>query len=261
MATLKLHDILWEVKGAGPSPEDNRRTEIYFAGCQKALSGNPCKNCFNPQLWSNKNNIPINVKDIIYNLEAQKIPKYITIVGGEPTDQLEGLLELIFILKEKDYHIMLFTWRSFSWLYDAIGPEYMRKIDILVTEPYDENYRIYDSSKDDGIHNAIGSGNQEIYISQPNGKCEYYKAEYISSIQVDKDNNVIVRLIEKQRKSHNINKKILKAAKILAKNCEKNITCDKCLFLVRTGHCILQKSGPWNWASEIKDRGLRKSGD
>lgn len=189
MNSVKLFDILWRVKNAGPSPDNNLRTELYFAGCQRALSGNPCKNCFNPKLWNSSKNIPINPVDIVNNLDRQNIPKYITIVGGEPTDQLEGLVDLISVLKERGYHIMLFTWRSYKWLKEEIGNINLKKIDILVTEPYDETMRIYDTSKDDGIHNVIGSGNQEIYY-----KDKMFKAQDVECMKLDFSNKLEVKL-------------------------------------------------------------------
>ena len=169
MATIKLHDILWRTKNGGASPDDNRRTELYFAGCRKALSGNPCKNCFNPALWDNKNHIPHESKEIADALDAHKIPKYITIVGGEPTDQPEGLQELIDLLWERHYEIILFTWHDVEYLLRNFGMGLFNKIAYAVCGPYDEAYRIYDTSKDDGVHNVIGSANQVIAKQTFNG--------------------------------------------------------------------------------------------
>lgn len=169
MAVIKLHDILWQVKNGGASPDDNRRTELYFAGCRKALSGNPCKNCFNPTLWDNKNHIPHDVKEIVDVLDHHNVPKYITIVGGEPTDQEEGLKELINILQKRGYEAILFTWHDTEYLIRHFGMELFDKIAYVVCGPYDETCRIYDTSKDDGVHNVIGSANQVIAKFSNNG--------------------------------------------------------------------------------------------
>lgn len=162
MATVKLFDVLWQVKNAGASPDDNRRTELYFAGCRKALSGNPCKNCFNPKLWDSSLNIPQEPEKIVEALDRHKVPKYITIVGGEPTDQLDGLVELINLLYEHEYETILFTWHSPFWTRINIGIPTLKKLAYIVCGPYDETKRIYDTSKDDGVHNVIGSSNQII---------------------------------------------------------------------------------------------------
>lgn len=162
MAVIKLHDILWQTKNGGASPDNNRRTELYFAGCRKALSGNPCKNCFNPTLWNNEKHIPHTPQEIVDVLNMHQIPKYITIVGGEPTDQEEGLKELIDLLWMQNYEIVLFTWHNTDYLLQHFGRQLFRKIAYAVCEPYDETCRIYDTTKDDGVHNVIGSANQQI---------------------------------------------------------------------------------------------------
>ena len=160
MAQIKLHDILWQTKNGGASPDDNRRTELYFAGCQKALSGNPCKNCFNPTLWDNRLHIPHDVTEIVDVLDMHHIPKHITLVGGEPTDQLDGLKELIPLLKRRGYETILFSWRDPDWIVSHLGYDILNDLSYVVCGPYDETRRIYDTSKDDGIHNVIGSDNQ-----------------------------------------------------------------------------------------------------
>lgn len=190
---VRLYDILWQVKNAGPSPDNNRRTELYFAGCKKALNGNPCKNCFNPTLWDSSKCYPLSPVNIVDNLDRQKIPKYVTIVGGEPTDQIEGLVDLITILHNRGYHIMLFTWRSYEWVAEQIGKINLNKIDVMITEPYVEEFRIYDRSKDDGIHNVIGSGNQQVIVNHK-GKITKYLAKDIEELKLDYSNILNVKL-------------------------------------------------------------------
>ena len=169
MATIKLHDILWRTKNAGASPDDNRRTELYFAGCRKALSGHPCKNCFNPTLWDSSHHIPHDVTEIVDVLDMHNIPKHITIVGGEPTDQLDGLKELIPLLKIRGYETILFSWRGPSYIEHLLGQQtILDNLSYVVCGPYMEEYRIYDTSKDDGIHNVIGSSNQTLLLRDPN---------------------------------------------------------------------------------------------
>ena len=188
MATIKLHDILWRTKNAGASPDDNRRTELYFAGCQKALSGNPCKNCFNPSLWDNSKHIPHDVKEIVDVLDRHKIPKYITIVGGEPTDQPDGLRELIPLLKQHGYETILFTWHSPNWFIENMGNEILKDLAYVVCGPYEEEYRIYDTTKDDGVHNVIGSDNQVLLFLSENDRY-LCSVSLLSAIQYDENNH------------------------------------------------------------------------
>ena len=48
---LRIFDIKWQVKTAGPSPNENKRIEVFLLGCDKAMQGNPCKGCFNSVTW------------------------------------------------------------------------------------------------------------------------------------------------------------------------------------------------------------------
>lgn len=188
---LRLFDVLWKTKNAGPSPDDNRRTELYFGGCKRAMSGNPCPGCFNPLLWNGDVCRPRTPESVVRSLDANFIPKYITIVGGEPTDQLDGLKELSRLLKEHGYHIMLFTWRGVEWVKQNLNDKEISNFDIIVTDPYVESERIYNVNRDDGIHNVVGSGNQRIWL--PNEDKIYY-ARDVRMMILNKENNLKVVL-------------------------------------------------------------------
>ena len=192
MAQIKLHDILWRTKNAGASPDDNFRTELYFAGCQKALSGNPCKNCFNPTLWNSNSHIPYDVKEIVDVLDMHNIPKHITIVGGEPTDQLEGLKELIILLEERGYEVILFSWHDPKWIIKHIGYFLLKKLSYVVCGPYVEEFRIYDVLKDNGVNNVIGSGNQIIF-SVTDDTISLTKVELLDKIIYRNGKPVLIR--------------------------------------------------------------------
>lgn len=106
---LRIFDIKWRTDTAGPSPNNNERIEVFLLGCDKAMLGNPCKGCFNSITWD-KNKAeyswdPIELADMI-NEKCDPNNKYITIGGGEPTDQIENLIPLTKKLKEHGFHIL-----------------------------------------------------------------------------------------------------------------------------------------------------------
>ena len=176
---ISMFDIRYRIKNAGPSPDDNRRTELYFAGCLKAACGSPCKNCFNPMIWQPKNTLIKTPAEFLDCLERHNIPKYITLVGGEPTDQLDGLLEFGSLAKKKGYHIILFSWHDKKWLEDNL-----KLFDIIVPGEYREELHIYNEEKDDGLHNAVGSANQSIWIT---AHAKVISAGSISSLKLVKE--------------------------------------------------------------------------
>lgn len=179
-----IYDIKWETKTAGPSPEGNRM-ELFTFGCKRAVEGNPCAGCFNSALWDNsvaeKSYTPQEIAD---NIRKWAKHKYITIGGGEPTDQMDDLVELCRILKEYGFHIMVYTWRelveSLPKPMDSfdhpIGitearhfgmgrgfEKLLKNIDMLVDGQFRQEECMYDGERDDGMFNSVGSANQIIW--------------------------------------------------------------------------------------------------
>jgi len=196
MATVKLFDINWSSHTAGPSPVTNEfgpnaRAELFLMGCKKAAAGNPCKGCFNQNLWKD---IPgareLDPVEMAAHIEKFAPQKYVTVVGGEPFDQPEGLTLLCEELKKRNFHIIVFTHYTLKetfkdwvvlgemsrfikktslvpkeivgWTEDLFV-RFLKAVDILVDGEYDYTKRIYDESLRDGFHDAIGSSNQIVW--------------------------------------------------------------------------------------------------
>lgn len=196
MATVKLFDINWSSHTAGPSPVTNEfgpntRVELFLMGCKKAAAGNPCKGCFNQDLWRDRKGArELDPVEMAAHIEKFAPQKYITIVGGEPFDQPKGLTILCEELKKRNFHIIVFTHYTLketfkSWMVlgemsrfikktsfvpkeiegwtEDLLVRFLKAIDILVDGEYDYTKRIYDESYKDGFHDAIGSSNQIIW--------------------------------------------------------------------------------------------------
>lgn len=214
---LKLWSVNWAAKTAGPSPFENERTEIFLFGCDKAKNGDPCKGCFNTKLWDNS----IAEKDYspeeIANQIAEHAPnKFVTIGGGEPTDQMEGLIELAKLLKEKGFHIMMYTWKSMKDIFSNPEETQEKKdfrslfsnIDMIVDGQFVSSKRLYQANKGDGLLNSVGSGNQIIWdiksfrkvrwkIETPN--IRGYALEDLNAISVDKKGKLKYSLLDTQK--------------------------------------------------------------
>ena len=182
---LKIFDIKWQVTTAGPSPNGNKRIEVFLLGCQKAMKGYACKGCFNSPTWDASKAEwswdPIELADMI-NEKCDPNNKYITIGGGEPTDQIRKLIPFTKRLKEHGFHIMMYTWRNLA---EELGPHikildgpskpsytYIRQyelnallkyIDIVVDGEFKEDECLYQEDLEDGMLSSIGSGNQCIW--------------------------------------------------------------------------------------------------
>ena len=170
---LKIYDVKWTSNTAGPSPDSNRRTEIFIRGCKKAAEGNPCKGCFNPKLWNDTDTaIGRPPREIAEMVDEHAPNKFVTIVGGEPLDQVRPLAELVSWLKFYGFHIILFTHYTLEEIKIATvadeeyGDDYLalfQNVDVLVDGEYDASQRIYDDEAGDGLHDAIGSANQVVW--------------------------------------------------------------------------------------------------
>lgn len=221
---LKLFDIKWQVTTAGPSPNGNKRIEVFLLGCQKAMKGYACKGCFNSPTWDASKAEwswdPIELADMI-NEKCDPNNKYITIGGGEPTDQIEPLINFCKRLKEHGFHIMMYTWKN---LMDMINkpPVYtltneqkehyknyigmsnamrlLKYLDIIVDGEFKQDKCLYQEDLGDGMLSSIGSGNQIIWDikrynedkKETNKDLIGFKMEALAGLYVKPDTNDLV---------------------------------------------------------------------
>lgn len=169
---LRIFDIKWEVSTAGPSPNNNKRIEVFLLGCDKAMSGNPCKGCFNSVTWDKSiaqfARDPIEVADMI-NTNCDPFNKYISIGGGEPTDQLEYLIPFAKKLKEHGFHILMYTWKNLKKIIvDPNIKEILKYIDIIIDGEFIQEEKLWDINSLNVAQNFIGSGNQVLWDIKSN---------------------------------------------------------------------------------------------
>jgi len=207
---MKLFDVKWKIQTAGPSPDDNNRTEVFLFGCEKAKSGNPCKGCFNSVTWDDSVvTITHTPEEIAEKLIEFSPNKYITIGGGEPTDQIEELITLCKILKKNDFHILVYTWKSLHDIIEIKYGDYFREktikllnyIDILVDGDFRIDEKVYNEDLGDGAFNSVGSANQIVWDvnrykhalwQQSMNVVPYITGEAMSNIKglwIDKEHN------------------------------------------------------------------------
>lgn len=214
---ILLRDVRWSVKTAGPSPDNNNRTELFLLGCDKAMKGYPCKGCFNSSTWDNtKAEFSYDPIKMAEHINKYAPNKYITIGGGEPLMQIDNLIILCKELKKYNFHIIVYTWRRIEYFtrsYRAMHPIYIPKgmylelesdfciqrdkgeelintIDILIDGEYKENEKLYNFKAEDGLTNSIGSGNQGIIDCK--NKMRKILMKEIKELKLDKDNNLII---------------------------------------------------------------------
>lgn len=223
---LRIFDIKWRTDTAGPSPNNNERIEVFLLGCNKAMQGNPCKGCFNSITWDKSKAEwswdPIEVADMI-NEGCDSNNKYITIGGGEPTDQIDMLIPFAKRLKEHGFHIMMYTWRDLKHELDLIFNHHMtayygissiekldfaekmweltRHLDIIVDGEYKQEERLYQQELGDGMLSSIGSGNQRVWdIKAMNERAiaiSRYAMRDLAGLYIKPDTNDLVYITKK----------------------------------------------------------------
>lgn len=167
---MKIFDVRWETRSAGPSPT-GYRTELYLKGCSRAMDGRPCPGCFNTELWSDETEFEHTPQGV-----AQKLirfgSKHITIVGGEPTDQLVELIELCRLLQAADRNILVFTGLDLITEIDPGSERYalflqlLSVVNAVVDGAYSMSERIYQLDSSRCLPRFIGSGNQRFWYKE-----------------------------------------------------------------------------------------------
>jgi anaerobic ribonucleoside-triphosphate reductase activating protein len=113
------------------------RLVIWLQGCTLA-----CKGCWNTAMWSNKPNQLINRQNLLKQiLDAENI-EGITLLGGEPLQQVDNVIWLFEKITKSPLSIMLYS----GYEYDEILSDDKRafavgSVDILISGRYRENQR------------------------------------------------------------------------------------------------------------------------
>lgn len=138
-ATLRLNKIIFNssiVDGPGI------RTVVFFQGC--ALR---CEGCHNPHTWDFNSGYEMPIDQLFKTLSDNCINRKITLSGGEPLLQYEGLRKLLELLKENNFDIALYTG------YEKMPEELLKYLDYIKLGPFVKELRTTTTP-------FIGSSNQ-----------------------------------------------------------------------------------------------------
>lgn len=132
-----------------------KRLGVWFQGCNKA-----CKDCISPELKVHKEALKISAMDLLGLLAKDEKPDGLTISGGEPFDQPEGLLSLVLCFKKLfNDDILVYSGYTLEQLKkknsDAINAV-LEEIAVLIDGPYEPD-------KNDGV-GIRGSSNQRLCV-------------------------------------------------------------------------------------------------
>ena len=125
---LRVHKIIKNSYVDGPGC----RVVLQVCGCTIR-----CPGCQNKALWDPDGGTLRDVADLADDLVATGLP--ITVTGGEPFDQAEALLQLLWQIRDRtpDVHIIVYSGRIFpEQVAMKCGMGILAEIDVLVDGPY-----------------------------------------------------------------------------------------------------------------------------
>ncbi len=113
-----------------------RRSVLQTAGCLLH-----CVSCFAVETWPLDSGVEMEVREVVERvLDPEGEPRDgVTVLGGEPFLQLDGLLALMKALKQRGQHVTLYTGYTLEELIsrrDSSIEEILTLIDILIDGPF-----------------------------------------------------------------------------------------------------------------------------
>ena len=143
--TLRVLDIVGGTSVDGPG----LRTSVYFAGCN-----HHCPGCHNPQSWDAAGGMEMTIDEIIAVIDENDFN--VTLSGGDPLMQVEGVTELARRRKEAGRNVWCYT----GYTYEQVSASprlsgVLPYIDVLVDGAFIE------SRRDVGLR-FRGSSNQRL---------------------------------------------------------------------------------------------------
>lgn len=127
--TLAISGVAAPVRTLGPGPAAG----VWVQGCSLACSG-----CMSADTWNRRFGQIVNVGDLAAWLESTDL-EFLTISGGEPTEQAPALCELIDCLDNERWKITCYSGHEFEGLLnrrDADIAALIERLDLLIDGPY-----------------------------------------------------------------------------------------------------------------------------
>ena len=176
--TLNLHAVLSASRSNGPGT----RYVIWFQGCTLGCSG-----CFNPETHTAEASSLITVSELMWGIhQVEHRIEGITISGGEPLQQPQGLLRLLCtVRRETELTILLFSGYQLSeierW---PFGKALLAELDVLIAGRYQRERHL-------GM-GLRGSSNQTIHLLSERYTLREVEATLVNEIHIQPGGTVLI---------------------------------------------------------------------
>lgn len=150
MSRIRLHRIYYPVTALGPG----RRLGVWVQGCNRR-----CPGCLSPEMQPAEG-VFLPVDDILRRIPADIAPEGLTISGGEPFDQPEGVAELAaWFVKRYSPDVLIYTGYTLEELQQRGDPATDTLLSLtaaLVDGPY--------LRRENHGRGGMGSENQRLHL-------------------------------------------------------------------------------------------------
>ena len=127
---MRIHDIVERTAAEGPG----MRFCIWVQGCSRH-----CPGCFNPQTWTRAGGFERAVSEIVGQIDATEGIEGITLLGGEPFEQVAECVQLCHAVRKRGLSVVAFTGYTFDELQASKDDDTHRllsEIDLLIDGPF-----------------------------------------------------------------------------------------------------------------------------
>jgi anaerobic ribonucleoside-triphosphate reductase activating protein len=104
---------------------------VYFAGCSLR-----CKDCHSKDLWDPESGKIFTIEKVVEKINKHKLAEYVVFVGGEPTDQIDFLINICKQITNKPK--ALYTGREFEVLPAVL----LDNVDLIICGQYKSEFHV-----------------------------------------------------------------------------------------------------------------------
>ena len=140
-----LHYAAWKQESCDDGP--GVRSVLFLQGCSKG-----CLGCHNAKTHDAGAGYSASVLELVQQAKKMCENKRITISGGEPLEQMEGLHSLVASLKGDGFEVCVYT----GWSIEQVPATLLQMVDYIKAGPFIASLR-------DTTLQYVGSSNQRMF--------------------------------------------------------------------------------------------------
>lgn len=152
MASLRIAQIIKDTEAEGPG----RRYAVWVQGCTIR-----CPGCCNPEMFGERGGREVTARELIDEAKTVGGLEGISVLGGEPCEQPEGVAELCELAQAEGLTTMLYSGYT---LEELKGPRHSAQIDRLLAAVDLFADGRYDQTKPEKVRRWLGSSNQKLHF-------------------------------------------------------------------------------------------------